>query len=306
MRSMLSSAAWTAVSVLAVTAALVATAPLAAQSSATVAQTEKISAPHAVLGSGSASASGLPNLPPTPSVKASTIFGGAIRQIDPVRDQFLLNVYGQRPMKVLFDERTQVYRDGVKIPLHDLAPADHASVQTALDGAGIFAISIHILSSIPQGDYRGRVLRFDDSSGELRLDASPSPRPFTVRVPASCNIIRKGQSEFTSEGSGRYDLRRGALVDVTFATGKGVVGVATQIVVLAVPGASFVFTGNITELDEGGGTLVIVDPRDDKSYRVTFVPSAIPGSQNLRVGQRIRLTANYDGTDYIATDITQY
>lgn len=299
---MLRGAAWVGVSTL----ALMAAPALAAQSSPAAAQTEKVSGSHSVTGGSSASGSDLPDLPPAPPAKASTIFGGAIRQIDPVRDQFMLHVYGQHPMKVLFDERTQVYRDGVKIPLHDLAPADHASVQTALDGTGIFAISIHILSSIPQGEYRGRVLYFDDSKGELRLDASPSPRPFTVRVPANCNIVRKGQSEFTSEGSGRYDLRRGALVDVTFAAGKGVVGVATQIVVLAVPGASFVFTGNIADLDEGAGTLVIVDPRDDKSYRVSFVPSAIPGSQNLHVGQRVRMTANYDGVTYTATDITPY
>ena len=36
-------------------------------------------------------------------------------------------------MKILFDERTQVYRDGVRIPLRDLRPEDHASVQTILE-----------------------------------------------------------------------------------------------------------------------------------------------------------------------------
>lgn len=58
-------------------------------------------------------------------------------------------------MKILFDQRTQVFRDGVKIPLLDLKPADHASVQTTLDGEKLFAISIHILSQLHRGGTAG-------------------------------------------------------------------------------------------------------------------------------------------------------
>lgn len=248
----------------------------------------------------------LPGLPPLPSAKSSTIFGGAIRKIDPVRDQFMLDIYGQRPMKVLFDERTQLYRDGVKIPLHDLAPADHASVQTALDGTRIFAMSVHILSSIPQGQYRGKVLRFDDSTGELRLDAYPSPQPFIVRVPANVTIVRRGQSAFTQEGGSRGDLRPGALVNVTFNSRVGSVGIASQIQVLAVPGASFIFSGNIATLDIGTGSLTVIDPRDQKSYQISFTPSAFPMVQNLHIGQHVRITAEFNGSTYQATDMTAY
>lgn len=268
-------------------------------------QSQKPSGPQAVLEAGNPS-TGLPDLPPAPSARQSTIFGGAIRNIDPVRDQFSLHIYGQRPMTVLFDERTQVYRDGVRIPVHDLKPADHASVQTALDGSGIFAISIHILSSIPKGEYVGRVLRFNDASGELQLDAFPSPRPFKVFVAPDASIVRKGQTAFTAEGSGRFDLRPGSLVQVTFSPGVGPMAMATHIVVLAVPGSSFIFTGSITNLDTAGGSLVLVDPSDQKSYQISFDPEAIAGSQNLRIGQRVRITAEYDGSAYRATSITAY
>lgn len=299
---------WLRGMVLSAVGALAAAPAMAAQSAA-AAQSAKLSGPLAVLEADNASG-GLPGLPPLPSAKNSTIFGGAIRQIDPVRDQFLLHVYGGRPMKVLFDERTQIYRDGVKIPVRDLRPADHASVQTALDGTRIYALSIHILTSIPQGHYRGRVLRYDPSDGELQLDAYPSPQPFTVLVPGTATILRKGQSTFTSEGSGRFDLRRGAIVDVTFAgggaAGVGAMGIASQVVVLAVPGASFVFAGNIVSLNESSGVLMLVDPRDQKSYQISFVPGQIPGSGNLRVGQRVWITASYDGTAYIASNITAY
>src|SRR5580693_3105973 len=54
-------------------------------------------------------------LPAAPAVK-STIFGGEIRNIDSVRDVLTLKVYGESPMKILFDERTQVFLDGKQIP----------------------------------------------------------------------------------------------------------------------------------------------------------------------------------------------
>src|SRR5271167_1635129 len=56
---------------------------------------------------------GASSLPSAPKGK-STVIGGSIRSVDRVRDQFMLDVFGGRKLKVLFDERTQIYRDGVK------------------------------------------------------------------------------------------------------------------------------------------------------------------------------------------------
>ena len=82
-------------------------------------------------------------LPSVPREK-STIMGGEIQNVDPVRDRFKLRVFGQRPVKMLFDERTKVYLDGKMIPLRDLHSHDHASVLTVLDGTDVFALSIHM------------------------------------------------------------------------------------------------------------------------------------------------------------------
>lgn len=272
------------------------------QAAGALAQSENISGTRAAIGA-DIPTTGKATLPPLPSGK-STIFGGAIRGVDPVNDQFMLDIYGEHPMKVLFDERTQVYRDGVKIPLHDLGTVKHASVQTTLDGTHIFAVSIHILSQLPQGDYRGRVMRYNSSTGQLQLDASPAP-PLTVMVSHNASFIRKGQSAFTSQGSGPQDLRPGALVEVTFAAGQGPHAIATQVVVLAVPGVSFVFSGNLTALDTARGTLVLVDPRDQKSYQIIFSPYRID-SKTLHVGQRVRVVASFNGSDYEASDVVVY
>ena len=69
-----------------------------------------------------AGAGKLTDLPPLPDGK-STILGGQIRDVDPVRDRLVLHVYGMKPLGVLYDERTQVFRDGKEIPLRELGRA---------------------------------------------------------------------------------------------------------------------------------------------------------------------------------------
>ncbi len=121
------------------------------------------------------------SLPSMPQGK-STSQGGQIRSLDPVLDQFTLRIFGERPMKILFDERTQVYRNGVRIPLHELRPEEHVSVQTALEGSNVFAISIHMLSDLPQGELEGHVLVYDPATRELTLGSSLTRDPIRLVV----------------------------------------------------------------------------------------------------------------------------
>ena len=90
-----------------------------------------------------------------------------ISSVDPVTDPLTLKVFGGKRMKILFDERTQVYRDGAKTSLRDLHANDRASVETMLDGTTVFARSIHMLSQAPEGECQGQVLNYDPGTGEL-------------------------------------------------------------------------------------------------------------------------------------------
>jgi hypothetical protein len=257
------------------------------------------SRPAAESGNDSASLS-LPSLPKG----KTTILGGEIRNFDPVRDQFSLRIYGERPMRIWFDERTQVYRDGEKIPVRDLGPEDHASVETILDGDNVFAVSIHILSESPEGECEGRVVRYNPDTSELVVASQMSPAPVTFLVPANINIARAGEGEFTTGSSGLSDLRAGSLVSVSFAAGPARHNVAREIKVMAVPGAAFVFSGNISFLDMHAGVMVLVDPRDEKSYQIHFDSARLPASATLRPQANVTVTATYDGTGYAANAIT--
>lgn len=254
-------------------------------------QTASPSRPQA--GAGSA-------LPPPPPGK-STVIGGAIRAVDPVRDQFTLQVFGGRPMKILYDERTQFYRNGEKTPIRDLRPEAHASVQTVLDGTKVYALSIHVLAQTPDGEVQGQVLSFNPATGQLAISTAMSRQPIKLRVPTGTPVVRVGQGAGPSDVA---SLVQGTLVSVNFQPGTRGQGIATHIAVLATPGSTSVFSGSIGFLDLPAKTLVVVDPRDGKSYKITFDPSQFPISRQLHQGMQVRVTATFDGTRYNADTIT--
>ena len=242
-------------------------------------------------------------LPPPPSGK-STVIGGEIRSINPVLDEITLKVFGGQTMKILFDERTKAYVNGNRIPVLDLKPAEHASVETTLDGTKVFALRIHMLTQLPQGDARGQVLSYDPGNGRLRISSTLSQKMVTLTVPPNTPVVRTGQTAFTSGGGGVADLTPGALIDVKFeGNGQGN-GVATHIDVLATNGATFVFSGVLTYLDLGAGRLTIDDPRDNNTYEVYFDPAEFPQSSQLHQGSHLQVTASFNGTRYTATAMT--
>jgi len=244
----------------------------------------------------------LADLPAAPR-GTTTIFGGSIRDCDPVRDQLTLDVVGQRPMRILFDERTQVFRDGIRIPLHDLGRENYASVETTLDGSDIFAVSVHILSQSPEGQYEGKVLSYDPSSGTLTMAASASHEPLKVFVSINTKFTRFGQRQFTSVPSGARDLARGSLISIEFQPQQPGHAVASAITVLAVPGSRFSFSGSIVTIDLHSGLMVLVNSTDQKSYQISFNSTLLPRSRTLHSGDRVMVTAAYNGTCYMASSI---
>lgn len=244
-------------------------------------------------------------IPPLPQGK-STILGGSIRSIDPVLDRFTLNIIGEKPLRILFDERTQLFLDGKKVSLRDLRPAEHASIQTTLDGTSIFAISIHILSQLQQGDYNGEVASYNPGTGELDLVSGPGGEPVRVHVSSDTKFSRKGQGSFTSAPASVADLQRGSIVSIQFEPdGKGR-GAATEVTFLATPGSQFVFSGSVIAIDTHAGNMVLLDPRNNQSYQIAFTPGSISSLQDVHRGQSVRVTAQYDGTRYLAQKVTPY
>jgi hypothetical protein len=239
----------------------------------------------------------------------STVIGGSIRGVDRVRDQLTLDVFGGRKLKVLFDERTQIYRDGVKSSLRDLRAGDHVSVETVLDGTTVFARSVRMLSVLPEGECQGQVMSYDPvdrypGDHELTVRDALSRQPVKFRVPAGIAVVRLGQAESSVANLGSGDLVAGTLISVKFQSDNEGHGVASQVAILATLGAAFVFVGNVASLDVHSGLLVVVDPRDDKRYDVFFDAARFPVSRDLHEGADVTVTADFDGARYVASAIT--
>ena len=251
----------------------------------------------------SASAPAPSALPPIPRGR-STVIGGEIRDVDPVRDEFILKVFGGRSMKVLFDERTQVFRDGARIPVLKLHAEDHASVETTLDGTKIFAIRINMLSQLPEGQYQGQIVSYDRQTQEMTLRGAASKTPITLSVPAGTPVMRLDQDPLSAPQRDPSDLAPGSLVEVTFHGGRAGRGVATEVDVLASPGSVVTFRGKLSFLDVRSGRLVIADAKDDESHEIVYDASRFPISRELHDGADVKVTASYDGSRYVASSIT--
>lgn len=238
-----------------------------------------------------------PDLPPVPRGK-TTVIGGAIRNVDHLRDELTLNIYGGHPMRVFFDERTKIYVNGQPAALSDLHPGERVSVETQLDGEDIFARSIHSLTQSLDGQCHGQVLAFDRAKGELLIRDGLAPQPIRVEVPAHINIAGEGQ-----QAASPTALAPGALVAVTFRSDGNGHAIANQISVLASPGSAFVFTGVVTYLDVHDGVLALLDPLNQKRYEISFDPQS-PVRSGLREGLNVTVNASFDGSRYSARTIT--
>ena len=271
-----------------------------AQPSVAAAQTQ-ISMPPSELKSAVGTAS-IPGIPLPPKGK-STIMGGQIQRIDPVRDELTLKVYGEHPMKILFDERTQVFRDGKRFPLRELGPADHASVQTLLDGIHVYALSVHILTSSPQGEYQGTVQSYNPATNQLIMSSVLFRQPIKLVVPSGTPVVRVGQASFASQPAAESDLANGSLFSVQFGSDNAGRAVASHISVLATQGSAFVFVGTIDSLDTHSGKMSIVDSQDGNTYQVSFDAISRTQTQTLHPGDNVMVTAAFSGDHYVASAI---
>jgi hypothetical protein len=191
-----------------------------------------------------------------------------------------------------------VFRDGENAPLDSLKIGERVNVDTMLDGTDIFARNIRIATQGPRGQSRGQILDFRPGSGELVVRETLSPQPVHMRLAGNANIVR---GDLPAQPA---DLRPGTRVNIAFTPGNGDVPIVRQISILASPGATFVFSGRVEHLDLHRGLLVLIDPRDGKSYEVYVDPTDRRLSRDLKQGVDVTVRANFSGTRYEASAIT--
>lgn len=235
----------------------------------------------------------LPELLPAPQGEA-TLIGGTIMKIDPVRDEMVVRVFGGRDMRLFFDGRTHVFREGKPSGSNALQKGDRVYADTMLAGDDVFAKNIRVVDGISNGQSSGQIVSYDPSTGLLLVRDSLAPQAIALHLTKNTQISMNHQTGSIA------DLRPGSLVAINFDNSSSGSNIARSVSVLAIPGSTFTFTGRILHLDLHSDLLVVLDPRDNKSYEIYFDPRAVGISKDLREGSDVTIITDFDGTHYIA------
>jgi hypothetical protein len=227
----------------------------------------------------------------------TTLVGGTVRNLDYVRDKVTVRVFGGRDVVVLFDDRTHFYRDGVAASARELQTGARVYVDTAMAGSDIFARNVRILTQSANGESNGQIESYDPKSGELVVRDMLAAEPARFHLDPNASILRNGHPAPNS------DLHPGSLVSLKFGPSEKGPGLVREISILAEPGGQFVFAGRVTHLDVHSGLLVVVDPRDSKSYDIHFDPAMGGIEERLREGVDVTVTTSFDGANYTANSI---
>jgi hypothetical protein len=242
-------------------------------------------------------ASLLPDLPRLPNSKASLI-GGTVGRLDRVRDQITVQVFGGGKMKISFDPRTHIYHDGAEASLADLHQGDRVYVETILDGSSIFARAIRLKTSTSAGESQGIITNYSADKGELQLRDALSPLTIKIRVTPQTRIHEGDHSASASK------LAPGTLVAVKFgANNKDGGEVASEVSVLASPGDSFTFAGQVTAIDLRLGLMVLTSSTDHKTYEIYLDPS-VTIDDSVRPSVDVTVLTRFQENRYVARSIT--
>jgi hypothetical protein len=235
------------------------------------------------------------DLPPLPQGQ-TTLVGGTVHSIDQIRNQLTVQPFGGHAMKVFFDERTHIYRDGVPSTQLVIRKGERVYVDTMLDGTRVFARNIRVVTGTQAADARGQVMRNDAGAGRVVIQDELSARPVTFRVTPSTVVNSSGGKSTVAE------LQPGSLVSVKFASAHGDHNVAQEISVIAAPGSVFTFYGRITYLNMSTRTLAVANESDKKTYDIKFTPASVD-RQMLQEGKQVLVKARFNGTGYTADNI---
>lgn len=238
------------------------------------------------------------DVPPLPRGNV-TVIGGTVQKIDQIRNRLVVSPFGGgEKLKMTFDERTHVFRDGTETTQMAIRKGDRVYVDTMLDGPRVFARNIRLQSQAGAADASGQIEALNLSSGVLTLRDQLSSEPVSFRVDSGTVVKREGQS------SALADVKSGSLVTLKFAPGGRARGVVKEISIIAAPGTSFTFAGRVTHLDLRSKTLAVQNSSDGKTYDIIFDPAKVQGEDNLVVGAQVTVVAIFTGSGYQAQTVT--
>jgi len=267
------------------------------QTDSTIPQTDE---PRTVLNTNSADPNANDPLlepPPLPKTKP-TLIGGTASRVDHIRNQLTIQPFGGgQKIKVFVDERTHIYRNGEATTVLGIRKGDRIYADTMLDGSRVFAKNVRVENHAGMAEVRGQITTVNREKGTVTIRDELSSQPVTLAVGGSTQYSAyKGSANSN-------DLQPGSLVNVQFARGKNKQDTAQEVILLARPGDTYVFTGVVTNIDLRDGTLDMQNRSDDQSYELHFDKSSVDDKSKLKVGSEVTAHAVFTGKQYNANDL---
>ena len=171
-------------------------------------------------------------------------------------------------------------------------------VDTALEGNTVFARNIRLKTGAPVGDSQGIIVSYRSERGELTVRDALSPHTLTIRLGPSTRIVQGDHAAKTNQ------LVPGALVSIKFGAQRDGHDLAQEIAVLALPGASFTFAGEVTSLDLRTGLLVLTSTTNHKTYEIYIDPSRVTIDDSIHQGVDVSVLTQFENNRYVARSVT--
>ena len=235
--------------------------------------------------------------PPLPKGK-TTLIGGIATHVDHVRNRLTVQPFGKgQKVKLIVDERSHIYRDGVETTVLGIHQGDRIYVDTMLDGSKVFARNVRVITQATLAEVRGQVVAYYPDKGTVTVQDQLSSKPVSFNVSGNTKYYG-AKGDATSS-----DLRPGSLVDVQFATARQGRDIAREVTVLAKPGDDYIFSGQIIGVDMHNNSFMVENQSDDQQYEIHFNPTLVANARQLKVGSEVTAHTVFDGKQYKANNL---
>jgi len=231
-------------------------------------------------------------LPPNPRL---SLIGGTVVGLDRVRNRMDVRVFGGKKMRVDFDERTRIFRDGVETTSLGIHKGDRVYLDTMLYNSKVFAKNVNVEALAAQADVEGQLESVDLGRKTFAVRDKLTGELMALNLTAATTIANQGHS-----GSDA-DLVSGSLVRVHYASLGSGKPAASNVNVLAAPGNNYLFYGEVSHIDKRENMIAIRSVNGDRFYDISVEGSGVP--DNLRIGSTARVSARFDGKKYVAQNV---
>jgi len=239
------------------------------------------------------------DVPPLPKGKV-TMEGGVVTKVDPIRNRLLLAPFGAKEkIKIVFDERTHIYRDGRETTQAAIHQGERVYVDTMLDGPRVFARNIHVVSQRSVADVTGQVVAFNSGARKVIVRDRLSGSDMSMGITPETHV-----SDLQGQTGAQSQITPGTIVSVHFVPGSRSPSNADEIKILARPGQVFTFSGKITNVDLRNGMMAVNNQSDNEIYDIAFDPKDDGNLNQLRMGALVTVKASFTGQGYKAESVT--